>query len=135
MQDLERRFGGLRRLYGQLEYDRLRAAHVAVVGLGGVGSWSAEVLARSGVASLTLIDMDHVAPSNINRQVQAHQHTLGQAKGLAMSERIATIHPGCQVHLIDDFVTPDNWPGLLGHHVDALIDACDQISAKVTLAV
>ncbi|HYJ97607.1 MAG TPA: ThiF family adenylyltransferase, partial [Burkholderiaceae bacterium] len=69
--DLERRFGGLRRLYGDAGYRRLRAARVAVVGLGGVGSWAVEALARSGVAALTLIDLDHVAESNVNRQLQA----------------------------------------------------------------
>ena len=79
--DLERRFGGLRRLYGDREYERIRAARIAVVGLGGVGSWAAEALARSGVAQLTLIDFDHVAESNINRQVQALGSTLGMAKG------------------------------------------------------
>ena len=69
--DLERRFGGLRRLYGDAAYLRIRAAHVAVVGVGGVGSWTAEALARSGVAALTLVDLDHVSESNVNRQVQA----------------------------------------------------------------
>src|SRR5437773_11099021 len=96
--DLERRFSGLRRLYGDDGYARLRAARVAVVGLGGVGSWTAEALARSGVAELTLIDLDHVAESNVNRQVQALGVTLGQAKTEALRERIADIHPGCKVH-------------------------------------
>ena len=82
--DLDRRFGGLRRLYGEVAYARLRAARVAVVGIGGVGSWAAEALARSGVAELTLVDLDHVAESNINRQVHALERTLGQAKVLAM---------------------------------------------------
>ncbi len=132
--DLERRFGGLRRLYGPAGYDRLRAARVAVVGLGGVGSWTAEALARSGVARLVLIDLDHVGVSNINRQVQALTPTLGQHKGLALRERIALIHPGCDVQVVDDFVTPDNWPALLPGPVDALIDACDQVRAKAALA-
>jgi len=95
--DLERRFGGLRRLYGDAGYARIRAARVAVVGLGGVGSWTVEALARSGVAALTLIDLDHVAESNINRQVQATTPTLGQSKAQALAERIALIHPGCRV--------------------------------------
>ena len=89
--DLERRFGGLRRLYGDVAYARIRAARVAVVGLGGVGSWAAEALARSGVAALTLIDLDHVAESNINRQVQAVGATLGQSKVQALRERIAAL--------------------------------------------
>lgn len=132
--DLERRFGGLRRLYGEAGYQRLRALRIAVVGLGGVGSWAAEALARSGVASLTLIDMDHVAESNINRQVQALGATLGQAKGVALRERIADIHPGCEVQLVDDFVTRDNWPALLPGAVDVVIDACDQVQAKLAMA-
>jgi tRNA threonylcarbamoyladenosine dehydratase len=132
--DLERRFGGLRRLYGDAAYTQLRSAHFAVVGLGGVGSWTAEALARCGVASLTLIDLDHVSESNINRQVQAVGQTLGQSKGIALSERIADIHPGCQVHVVDDFVTAHNWPALLPYAVDALVDACDQVQAKVALA-
>lgn len=132
--DLERRFGGLRRLYGEAGYARVRAARVAVVGLGGVGSWTVEALARSGVAQLVLIDLDHVAESNINRQVQALSTTLGQHKGQALLERIAAIHPGCAVQVVDAFVEPDNWPALLPQPVDVLVDACDQVRAKSTLA-
>lgn len=132
--DAERRFGGLRRLYGDAGYERLRRARMAVVGVGGVGSWAAEALARCGVAELTLVDLDHVAESNINRQVQALGHTLGQAKVQALAERIADIHPGCKVHRVEDFAAPDNWPGLLPAPVDALIDACDQVRTKQALA-
>lgn len=132
--DLERRFGGLRRLYGEAGYRAVRTARVGVVGLGGVGSWSVEALARSGVAELTLFDMDHVAESNINRQVQALGATLGQSKGVALRERIADIHPGCDVQLVDDFVSLDNWPGLLPRGIDVLIDACDQVHAKAAMA-
>ena len=132
--DLERRFGGLRRLYGDAGYRRLRAARVAVVGLGGVGSWAAEALARSGVARLVLIDLDHVAESNINRQVQALGATLGMTKVEALRQRIADIHPGCEVLGIEEFVSPANWPGLLPAGVDVLIDACDQSAAKLALA-
>lgn len=132
--DLQRRFGGLARLYGTAGAARIAQAHVAVVGIGGVGSWAAEALARSGVGQLTLIDMDHVAESNINRQIHALTDTVGQAKVLAMQERIAGIHPACQVHVVDDFVTPENWPALLPHGVDAVIDACDQLQAKLAMA-
>jgi tRNA A37 threonylcarbamoyladenosine dehydratase len=132
--DLERRFGGLERLYGVAAYRRLRAAGVAIVGLGGVGSWAAEALARSGVARLVLIDLDHVSESNINRQVQALSSTLGQQKGQALRERIAAIHPGCVVQVVDDFVTPENWPALLPAAVDAVVDACDQVRAKAAIA-
>ena len=132
--DLERRFGGLRRLYGDAGYARIRAARFAVVGVGGVGSWCAEALARSGVAGLTLIDLDHVSESNINRQVQALGATIGQAKVLALRDRILDIHPGCDVTCIEEFVDEGNWPSLLTQPVDGVIDACDQVRAKLALA-
>jgi tRNA A37 threonylcarbamoyladenosine dehydratase len=132
--DAERRFGGLRRLYGQAGYQRLRALRVAVVGVGGVGSWAAEALARCGVQSLTLIDLDHIAESNINRQVQALGSTVGAAKVQALRERIADIHPQCEVHAVEAFVEPGLWPGLLPTPVDAVIDACDHAAAKHLLA-
>ena len=132
--DLERRFGGLRRLYGDAAYARIRAARIAVVGVGGVGSWTAEALARSGVAALTLIDLDQVGESNVNRQVQALGSTLGMAKVDALRARIADIHPGCLVHAVEEFVDAANWPGLLVAPVDVVVDACDQISAKAALA-
>ncbi|MGV1044324.1 tRNA threonylcarbamoyladenosine dehydratase [Limnohabitans sp.] len=130
----QRRFGGLQRLYGMDGAQRIRQAHVVVVGIGGVGSWAAEALARSGVARLTLVDMDHIAESNINRQIHALTSTAGQAKVEAMRERIALIHPQCQVDAVDDFVSPDNWPALLPAMPDAVIDACDQVKAKVAMA-
>jgi len=132
--DLERRFGGLRRLYGDAAYLRIRAARIAVVGVGGVGSWTAEALARSGVAALTLIDLDHVAESNVNRQVQALGSTLGMAKVEALRARIADIHPGCVVHAVEEFADAANWPGLLPEAVDAVVDACDQGRAKAAIA-
>ena len=132
--DSTRRFGGLHRLYGVDGAKRIRQAHVVVVGIGGVGSWTAEALARSGVARLTLIDMDHISESNINRQIHALSSTTGQSKVLAMAERIALIHPQCQVDAVDDFVSPENWPALLPCMPDAVIDACDQVKAKVSLA-
>ena len=133
--DLDRRFGALARLYGLDAARRIGECHVVVVGIGGVGSWAAEALARSGVGHLTLIDLDHVAESNINRQVHAVEATLGQAKVQAMRERIAGINPQCEVTCIEAFVDQDNWPGLLeGREVDAVIDACDQVRAKVAMA-
>lgn len=132
----QRRFGGLERLYGVEGAKRIRASHVVVVGIGGVGSWSAEALARSGVARLTLVDLDHVSESNINRQIHALSTTVGQAKIEAMRDRIALINPECDVRCIDEFVEPGNWPQLLGSDpVDAVIDACDQIKAKTAMAV
>lgn len=132
--DAARRFGGLDRLYGPMQAQRIRAAHVAIAGVGGVGSWAVEALARSGVGRLTLIDLDHVAESNINRQIHALEPTLGQAKVQAMRERIALINPDCVVQCIEEFVEPANWPALLPSGVDALIDACDQIRAKTAMA-
>jgi tRNA threonylcarbamoyladenosine dehydratase len=132
--DLQRRFGGLERLYGVPAAERIRAAHVAVIGIGGVGSWAAEALARSGVGQITLIDLDHVAESNINRQAHALETTVGQAKVQAMRERIALINPGCQVSCVEEFMARDNWPHLLSGPVDAVIDACDQVQAKTALA-
>lgn len=132
--DLERRFGGLARLFGVEGAARIRAAHVAVVGIGGVGSWAAEALARSGVGRLTLIDLDHVAESNINRQIHALNTTLGQAKVYAMAERIALINPACRVECVEEFVEPANWPAILPGPVDAVIDACDQVRAKTAMA-
>ena len=131
---MERRFGALRRLYGDAGYARMRALRVAIVGLGGVGSWAAEALARSGIAALTLIDLDHVAESNINRQIQALGSTLGQAKVQALRERIADIHPACVVQCVEAFAEEANWPALLPEPVDVVIDACDQVRAKAAIA-
>lgn len=130
--DLERRFGGMRRLYGVEAAARLRTAHVCVIGIGGVGSWAAEALARSGVGRLTLIDLDHVAESNINRQVHALEATLGQAKVLAMRERIGQINPACEVACVEEFVSPENAATLIPA-CDGVIDAIDQVKAKAAL--
>jgi tRNA A37 threonylcarbamoyladenosine dehydratase len=132
--DLQRRFGGLERLYGVAGAERIRQSHVVVAGIGGVGSWAAEALARSGVGRISLIDLDHVAESNINRQIHALTTTLGQAKVVAMRERIGLINPHSKVLCIEDFVTPENWPNLLTEPIDAVIDACDQIKAKTAMA-
>lgn len=124
----------MERLYGVAGARRIRQAHVAVVGIGGVGSWVAEALARSGVGELTLVDLDHVAESNMNRQIHALATTVGQAKVRAMAERIALIHPRCRVHAVEDFAAPDNWPQVLGTVPDAVVDACDQVAAKTAMA-
>jgi tRNA A37 threonylcarbamoyladenosine dehydratase len=137
--DSQRRFGGLARLYGQSGAMAIARARVVLVGLGGVGSWAAEALARSGVARLTLIDLDHIAESNINRQVHALESTLGQAKVVAMRERIAQIHPQCRVDAVEAFAEADNWPAIADLAADesvplVVIDACDQVRAKVAMA-
>lgn len=133
--DLERRFGGLRRLHGVSAYEKLRAARVAIIGVGGVGSWAVESLARSGVARLILIDLDHIAESNINRQVHALEPTLGQAKVQALQDRISLIHPACEVRSIEEFIDEDNVNALLcAEDVDVVMDCCDQVRAKAALA-
>lgn len=138
--DFERRFGGLSRLYGAAGAQRIRQAHIVVVGLGGVGSWAAEAAARSGVARLTLVDLDHIAESNINRQVHALDNTVGMAKVQAMRERIAHINPDCIVDCIEKFVDASNWPRVLEFAANfdwktvAVIDACDQVKAKTAMA-
>src|SRR6476646_9548504 len=95
--DFERRFGGIARLYGATALDRFRNAHVCVIGVGGVGSWIVEALARSAIGRITMIDLDNVAESNINRQIHALTDTLGKAKVTALAERIAQINPFCSV--------------------------------------
>jgi tRNA A37 threonylcarbamoyladenosine dehydratase len=134
MQDTERRFSGLARLYGVSGAQKIVESHIAVVGIGGVGSWAVEALARSGVGRLTLIDLDHVSESNINRQIHAVNATLGQAKVLAMRDRIHSFNPACEVTCIDEFVDESNWPSLLPAGIDAVIDACDQVRAKTAMA-
>ncbi len=133
--DVERRFGGLSRLYGPQALDCLGSAHVAVVGIGGVGSWAAEALARNGVGALTVVDLDHIAESNVNRQVHALTETLGQSKVLAMSERILAINPQCKVVMVDDFLTPENVEICLPPEVNAVIDCTDQMTAKVAMVL
>lgn len=138
--DPGRRYGGLERLYGVAGAAAVRAAHVVVVGIGGVGSWSVEALARCGVGRLTLIDLDHIAESNINRQIHALTSTIGQSKVEAMRERIGGIDPDCRVFAIDDFVESDNWLALVQAAektqgpIDAVIDACDQPKAKLVMS-
>jgi tRNA threonylcarbamoyladenosine dehydratase len=130
----QRRFGGVARLYGASGAARIHDAHVAVVGIGGVGSWAVEALARSGVGALTLFDLDHIAESNINRQIHALDQTLGQAKVLAMRDRIAGINPQCKVNAVEAFVEAETWPALLPSGVTAVIDACDHVKAKTAMA-
>lgn len=132
--DAGRRFGGIVRLYGEEAAARLWRAHACVVGIGGVGSWAVEALARSGVGRLTLIDLDHIAESNINRQIHALDMTLGQAKVEAMRVRITGISPLARVETVDDFVTRDNAAELL-HGFDVVIDAIDQVSAKLAIVL
>jgi tRNA A37 threonylcarbamoyladenosine dehydratase len=131
--DMERRFGGLARLYGAQGLERLARAHVVVAGIGGVGSWCVEALARSGVGALTLVDLDQVAESNINRQIHALTETLGQSKVEAMAQRVCGINPNCRLGLVDDFVTPENVGQVLPRDMSLLVDCTDQVNAKVAM--
>jgi len=130
--DLSRRFGGVTRLYGEDATARLANARVCVIGIGGVGSWSAEALARSGVGAITLIDPDNIAESNINRQIHALEDTLGQPKVAAMQRRIEAINPACRVEVIEDFVEAENAEALLSDF-EVVIDAVDSVRAKVAI--
>jgi tRNA A37 threonylcarbamoyladenosine dehydratase len=130
--DLARRFGGVARLYGDAAFERFRRARVAVIGIGGVGSWAAEALARSAVGTLVLIDLDHVAESNTNRQIHALGDEYGKAKVTAMAERVRAINPSARVRCIEEFVAPDNVAALV-RDVDAVVDCIDQVSAKAAL--
>jgi len=133
--DFERRFGGIRRLYGEAALQSFKAAHVCVIGIGGVGSWAVEALARNAIGKLTLIDLDNVAESNFNRQIHALEGQIGKAKVTAMSERIRLINPDCQVLQMEEFITPENVQELLGHvQYDGIIDAIDDARAKAALA-
>ena len=129
-----RRFSSLTRLYGDRASEVLAQAHIMIAGIGGVGSWTVEALARSGVGQLTLADLDHVAESNINRQVHALDSTVGMAKVEAMRERIAQINPACQMNLIDDFIDAENIAPLLAQYQpDVLLDCTDQVQAKIAM--
>lgn len=127
-----RRFGGIERLYGEGALARLSSAQACVVGIGGVGSWAAEALARSGIGRLTLIDLDHIAESNLNRQAHALEATLGMAKVLAMAARIAGINPACEVTCVEEFVAEENVAALLPP-CDLVLDCIDQVKAKAAL--
>lgn len=130
-----RRFGGIARLYGRAASELLRQSHVCVIGIGGVGSWSAEALARSGIGRISLIDLDMVAESNTNRQIHALGNVYGKAKVDAMAERILAINPECIVNRIEKFVEEETVEEVLGHgHFTAVIDAIDQTRPKAAIA-
>jgi len=137
MSDYETRFGGIARLYGQKQSDWLKQAHFCVVGIGGVGTWAAEAIARSGVGSITLVDLDDICTTNTNRQIHADTSSIGQAKVDVMAQRIRLINPDCNVYNIEDFVTPENLYEMFGDKTnskfDVVIDAIDSINAKTAL--
>ncbi len=134
--DIDRRFGGIGRLYGAQALAAFRRAHVCVIGVGGVGSWAVEALARSAIGEITMIDLDHLAESNVNRQIHALTDTLGQAKVGALSARIAQINQTCRVHEVEEFIEPENVAMLIPPgRFDYVIDAIDNARAKTALIV
>ncbi len=131
--DHARRFGGIKRLYGQTAFDNFCRAHVCVAGIGGVGSWAVEALARSAIGEITLIDMDNVAESNVNRQLHACTGEFGKAKVDAMAERIEKINPQCRVNKIEDFVSIENVRELMRDDFDYVIDCTDNHRVKAAM--
>ncbi|MFN0129580.1 MAG: ThiF family adenylyltransferase [Verrucomicrobiales bacterium] len=131
--DAEARFGGIARLYGAAALPRLAAAHIAVIGVGGVGSWTVEALARSGVGRLTLVDLDDVCLTNINRQLPALEHTVGRPKIEVLAERVGQINPACRVERCAEFFTAHNADRLLEPKFDYVIDAVDRMSIKALI--
>lgn len=133
MSQFEQRFGGTQRLYGKSETDILKGSHFCIVGIGGVGSWCAEALARTALGKLTLIDLDDICITNTNRQIHALQNTIGQPKVDAMAERIKGINPDSVVNVIEDFVTAENVAEYLSLGFDYVIDATDSVKAKAAM--
>ena len=131
--DNSQRFGGIARLYGENALQCFQQSHICVIGIGGVGSWAAEALARSGIGQLTLIDMDDVCVTNTNRQIHALQGNVGKLKTEVMAERIRLINPDCQIHIIDDFITEENLQEYVNNRFDFVVDAIDSLRAKVAL--
>jgi len=130
MSDYQLRFGGISRLYGQSGANIIKNAHFCVIGIGGVGSWVAESLARTGIGQITLIDLDDICTTNVNRQIHALSSTVGESKVEVMAERIKQINPECVVNCIEDFVTNDNLSDFLSKGYDYVIDAIDSVKVK-----
>ena len=121
LDNYQQRFGGIARLYGQSALELLRQKHICVIGIGGVGSWAVEALARSGIGTLTLIDMDDICVTNVNRQIHALSGNIGKLKTEVMAERIVRINPECDVRVIDDFLSIDNIAEYLSQDYDYVI--------------
>lgn len=127
------RFDGIARLYGEHEYNALNRAHVLIVGIGGVGTWAAEAIARSGIGKISLVDMDEICISNTNRQIHALNNNYGKMKVDALKERIKLINPECEVNAIMDFFTADTKDQILSGPIDYVIDAMDSVRNKCLL--
>lgn len=133
MSEYQLRFGGISRLYGQSGAKIIQEAHICVIGIGGVGSWAAEALARSGIGKITLIDLDDICTTNINRQIHALTNTVGESKVDVMADRIKLINPECEINSIEDFVTADNLFELMSKGYDYVIDAIDSVKIKTAI--
>lgn len=129
----QRRFGGIARVYGEQGLELLQAAHLCIIGIGGVGSWLVEALARSGVGKITMIDMDMVSESNINRQILAGTDSLGRDKTSVMQDRIEQINPNCQIHCVDEFISRDNMQQHIKSDMDYVVDCIDDFRLKAAL--
>jgi tRNA threonylcarbamoyladenosine dehydratase len=127
------RFGGTQRLYGTELTNQLVQSHICVIGIGGVGSWVAEALARTAVGEITLIDLDDICLSNTNRQAHTLDSTIGQMKITAMGERLKAINPDIKINEVHDFVTPNNFESLITHQFDYVVDAIDSVKVKAAL--
>lgn len=131
--EYDRRFAGVGKIYGEPAFAGFEQAHVMVIGIGGVGSWAVEALARSGIGELTLVDMDVLVASNINRQLPALTDTFGHGKIDVMAARVKGINPRIKINLVDDFLTPDNVKDLLVSRPDVVLDCIDDVKAKIAL--
>ena len=132
-EDYDRRFAGANKIYGEDNFQSFEKSHVMVIGIGGVGSWAVEALARSGVGKLTLIDMDVIVASNVNRQLPALSSTFGNEKIAVMAQRCKEINPHINIELIDDFLTPENVKEILINKPDVVLDCIDDVKAKLAL--
>ncbi|MFT7387117.1 MAG: tRNA A37 threonylcarbamoyladenosine dehydratase [Candidatus Endobugula sp.] len=132
-QDTRARFDGIIRLYGTRAVKTLQNNHVLIIGIGGVGSWVAEALARSAIGNITLMDLDDVCISNTNRQLHATQQSIGRSKIDVMSERLLQINPQLKVHAIHDFIDGDNLEEYISQQFDLVIDAIDAVMVKTKL--
>ncbi len=130
---IDNRFTGIARLYGEEGFARIQQAHIAVVGIGGVGTWVAEALARTGVGELTLIDLDDICLSNTNRQLHTLQSTIGKSKVEVMAERIKQINPACQIHALLDFISRETIPCYIHNDLDGVVDCIDSVQSKAAL--
>ena len=127
------RFGGIARLYGTSALETLQRSHILIIGIGGVGSWAAEALARSGIGAITLMALDDICITNTNRQVHAHQSTIGQSKTMVMRDRLLSINPEITVNCIDDFLDQENLHDYIQPHYSLVIDAIDSAMVKTHL--